>query len=154
MPSGAAHGRARRAAPLRQAACSARALGLPRPSPAPPHAAGDPHAAWIVRAQLDKEQEKGAKKEEKLVAQMEAAKAKAAKAKPSASKPAAKPPKGKGTKKEPVIVEDEDHYVKWTKKVLGAKGEKADEEMLAVLDAKGPAGLVKLLTKRYKADQK
>jgi hypothetical protein len=109
-----------------------------------------------ARAQLDKEQEKGAKKEEKLVAQMEAAKAKAAKTKAPAAavKPAAKAPKGKGTKKEPVVVEDEGHYVKWTKKVLGAKGEKADDEMLAVLDAKGPAGLVKLLTKRYKSDQK
>ena len=51
-------------------------------------------------------------------------------------------------------IEDPSHYYAWTKKVLGAKGEKADDDMLKILAAKGPKGLGKLLVKRYKAEHK
>ena len=107
-----------------------------------------------LEAKLEKVEAKAEKKEAALEAKAEKANQKADKASEKAAAAADKAKaKAKGTKKEPVIVEDESHYVKWTKKVLGAKGEKADEEMLAVLDAKGPKGLVKLLAKRYKSEK-
>jgi len=60
----------------------------------------------------------------------------------------------KGTKEAPVVVEDEAHFIAWTKEVLGAKGEKADAEMLAAFEAKGNKGVAKLLAKKYKAEHK
>jgi len=123
-------------------------------------------------AKLEKELEKASAKVEKLTekltaagnkrkAEKEAAKEKPAK-KAKAEK-AEKPAKASkadggeqaGSKKEkPIVVADEAHFEKWTKKVLGAKGQKADDDLKSALEVNGAAGVVKLLAKRYKAEHK
>jgi len=59
---------------------------------------------------------------------------------------------GAGSKGEPAPTRDDSHYLRWCQKVLGQKGEKADEEMRTTLETKGEAALVKLLAKRYKEE--
>lgn len=109
-------------------------------------------------AALGKEKEKLEKQIEKLTEK--AVKASGGKA---ASKTAAEnaPTKANGKVKEPAAngessapIDDPAHYYAWTKKILGAKGEKADPDMLKVLEAKGPKGLAKVLIKRYHAEHK
>ena len=64
--------------------------------------------------------------------------------------PPAKKAKTAPTKAE--LPTDEAHYYTWLKKIVGAKGDKADEEMTSTLVEKGEKGLVRLLAKKYKAE--
>jgi len=106
--------------------------------------------------QIDKLEKSAGKAEQKALAIKEKAeKAKAApKAAPKAEPPAKKQKVEKPVAEAPVVIQDEAHYISWTKKVLGAKGEKADEEMQSVFESKGAKALVKLLAKKYKAEHK
>lgn len=114
------------------------------------------------------ELEKEVKTKAKTIASLEKKIEKKIEKKESKDGPKAKEPKPPPAKKaktiekaseedeeeELVYPADEAHYIEWTTKILGKKGEKADEQMVSVYKSKGPAGLAKLLAKRYKAEFK
>jgi len=105
-------------------------------------------------AQLEKANAKLQKQVETLTGKASKSSGKASEA--AADEEADAPKKGKakakggGSSEGPS--EDPAHYLAWTKKVLGAKGEKVEPEMLKILASKGPKGLAKLLLKRYQAE--
>jgi len=107
-------------------------------------------------AALEKQTAKQQKQIDQLIASMSASKEKEASDGTAKVKPPAKAAPAEEAKQEapPAYPTEPERYYSWCKKVLGPKGEKADEEMLKVYASKGAKGLGKFLVKQFKAEHK